>query len=663
MSHIFISYSTRNRDYALALANKLRDEGFDVWIDNRRLHSSEDWWRSIVLALRGCAAFLVILTPESDASRWVQREITLAEKYARPMYPLWLTGDLNSPNWEIFIRTQIEDVREGQLPSSEFYDYLAQHAPRHIYTGSNITASTPDSLSTITDPDLAREIANPPTPDTLTLPIAPNIYLPPNRRMLLSIGALVAVLLVIALLLLNNQSRRIAETPTLTQQVAQGLTLPPPTLTNSPTVTITSTLTPTLSSTEIEGTIQGEMGIAQTDIAQTQIAVIALQTANAVATDARSAVDQTATASHWTLTPTLNARATANARLTATQIALATDIILNQTVTAASFTDTPTPMPTKTPIPTITAFINPTDTATITSSPTLEPSATNTDTSTPQPTQTPTAITPTVTLNATLITYTPSPTFTTTPSLTSTLTFTPTATATFTDTPTATYIDTATSTSTLTYTPSLTPNAQQTATAKARITPTAAPTLYAPHDDDVITLSQAVTFYPSSDGSSFTLPSNGGVELPADVVVKVISSQSTPIDGLIYSYVTLQSKVEGVTAQTGWTALAPAAQATITAHILGGVSIRKGPGQVYERLGIGLKDGERGVILGQAIYRGQLWYYIDPENPQSSSGWIWSGVKGLVLEGNISNVPQKGFPAEPTPTATLPPSETPTLLP
>ena len=80
MAHIFISYSTRDDAYASKLAEKLRAEGFDVWIDNRRLRSSEDWWRSIVLAIDACAAFVVLLTPHSDQSKWVQREITLADK-------------------------------------------------------------------------------------------------------------------------------------------------------------------------------------------------------------------------------------------------------------------------------------------------------------------------------------------------------------------------------------------------------------------------------------------------------------------------------------------------------------------------------------------------------------------------------------------------------
>ena len=51
MSHVFISYSTRDHVYANRLAEKLRSEGFNVWIDNGELRSSEDLWRSIVLAM------------------------------------------------------------------------------------------------------------------------------------------------------------------------------------------------------------------------------------------------------------------------------------------------------------------------------------------------------------------------------------------------------------------------------------------------------------------------------------------------------------------------------------------------------------------------------------------------------------------------------------
>jgi len=100
----------------------------------------------------------------------------------------------------------------------------------------------------------------------------------------------------------------------------------------------------------------------------------------------------------------------------------------------------------------------------------------------------------------------------------------------------------------------------------------------------------------------------------------------------------------------------------VTAHIKGGISIRKGPGQVYDRIGPGLKDGERAAILGVASRLGRIWYYVDPENPGSSSGWIAADITGLQVEGDVNHLPPHPYPAPPEPTATASPVplETPT---
>lgn len=76
MAHVFISYSKKNRDYARKLADHLLELGFDVWIDDR-IDYGDDWWRTIVRAIRNAKAFIVIMTDESDRSVWVQREVTL----------------------------------------------------------------------------------------------------------------------------------------------------------------------------------------------------------------------------------------------------------------------------------------------------------------------------------------------------------------------------------------------------------------------------------------------------------------------------------------------------------------------------------------------------------------------------------------------------------
>lgn len=168
MSHVFISYSTQNSDYAYQLAEKLRAEGFDIWIDNRQLRSSDNWWESIVRALRGCAAFIVIMSPEARNSRWVQREVTLADNWRKPTFPLLLAGE----NWEIFVLTQFENValpptsstsqHAGKIPPASFFDKLEEFAPRQRHQGANIR-TTGDALAVEIDAEIAKEIANPPT--------------------------------------------------------------------------------------------------------------------------------------------------------------------------------------------------------------------------------------------------------------------------------------------------------------------------------------------------------------------------------------------------------------------------------------------------------------------------------------------------------------------
>lgn len=130
MSHVFISYSKKDKEYARKLADKLIELGFDVWIDDR-IDYGEDWWREIVRAIRGAKAFIAIMSDESDASDWVQREVTLADKHKIPAFPLWLDGDFHaSENWAIYVRTQYVDVRGGHLPSGGFYNRLEKNAPR-----------------------------------------------------------------------------------------------------------------------------------------------------------------------------------------------------------------------------------------------------------------------------------------------------------------------------------------------------------------------------------------------------------------------------------------------------------------------------------------------------------------------------------------------------
>ncbi len=126
MSHIFISYSKKNKEYAQLLKSELIRQGFSVWIDDV-IEPSEDWWRNIRQAIKDAAAIALIMTPESETSHYVGLELLHALEYKKPIFPLLRVGDVNlfnSDTWSRIANIQYTDVREGGLPPDSFYAKL-----------------------------------------------------------------------------------------------------------------------------------------------------------------------------------------------------------------------------------------------------------------------------------------------------------------------------------------------------------------------------------------------------------------------------------------------------------------------------------------------------------------------------------------------------------
>ena len=117
MSHIFISYSHKDTEYAHALADSLQGIGFTVWVDARLDYGSQ-WPQEIQKYLDACDAFILIMSPRSFASEWVQSELQRAKRKGKPIFPLLLEGD---EPWLSVESTQYYDVRNGKLPDDEFY--------------------------------------------------------------------------------------------------------------------------------------------------------------------------------------------------------------------------------------------------------------------------------------------------------------------------------------------------------------------------------------------------------------------------------------------------------------------------------------------------------------------------------------------------------------
>lgn len=72
---IFISYSRRDYDeYVAPLVSKLRDAGYNVWIDQGQLQAGQRWLDEIEEALKICGRLILCLSPDALNSEYVKLE-------------------------------------------------------------------------------------------------------------------------------------------------------------------------------------------------------------------------------------------------------------------------------------------------------------------------------------------------------------------------------------------------------------------------------------------------------------------------------------------------------------------------------------------------------------------------------------------------------------
>ncbi|MGJ3238741.1 MAG: TIR domain-containing protein [Anaerolineae bacterium] len=107
MTRIFISYSRRDEIFARKLATALDQLGADIWIDVEDIPAGMKWSTAIQQGLDTAEAMLVILSPDSMASRNVEDEWQYFLDHGKPVFPLLLRDakihfQLNRIQWVDF---------------------------------------------------------------------------------------------------------------------------------------------------------------------------------------------------------------------------------------------------------------------------------------------------------------------------------------------------------------------------------------------------------------------------------------------------------------------------------------------------------------------------------------------------------------------------------
>lgn len=218
MPQIFISYSRKDIDFVRKLAGDLEKAGYDVWWDLTDLRGGDDWPRVIPAAIEASQYVIVVLSPNSAISDWVEKEYTQALGLRKKIIPILL-----SPSPVPFALNTINYVN---FASGKYIDNLQSLLHALDYAGGPLTQSK-------------------------------KAVLPP---ILQKYGILIAIGTLLLLALISRLMTPLPAPPTPTSTVTPSVTpveptatvatqtsMPTPTPTASATLTRTPTLTPTSS--------------------------------------------------------------------------------------------------------------------------------------------------------------------------------------------------------------------------------------------------------------------------------------------------------------------------------------------------------------------------------------------------------------------------------
>jgi formylglycine-generating enzyme required for sulfatase activity len=141
VSRLFISHSSSNDDWAIALRDWLIDEGWgepeDIFLDldpERGISAGQRWQRAFADAATRCEAVLLLVSADWLASTWCQDEYQLANKYNKKLFAL-IVDDTPLERLPSGITAQWQVIRMKGEPVERFiavHPQTQQQWPVHI---------------------------------------------------------------------------------------------------------------------------------------------------------------------------------------------------------------------------------------------------------------------------------------------------------------------------------------------------------------------------------------------------------------------------------------------------------------------------------------------------------------------------------------------------
>lgn len=109
---IFLSYCRKDARVMRRLHADLDAAGFTIWTDEDLTPGTPSWMSSVEESIQSTGCVVVVLTPESKKSRWVERELARAMAYDTAVFPLLAKGDERTSVPLILSSHQWADIRK-----------------------------------------------------------------------------------------------------------------------------------------------------------------------------------------------------------------------------------------------------------------------------------------------------------------------------------------------------------------------------------------------------------------------------------------------------------------------------------------------------------------------------------------------------------------------
>lgn len=125
---VFISYARADQPTVDPLAKAVKESGHPIWIDTDEINAGTSWAGEIVRAIKSAGHVLIMCSPRSFESDQVKREVYLADRYKKPLMPVFLEAAEPPEDFEYFF-AGVQWLKLHEAPEADRAAILTRALP------------------------------------------------------------------------------------------------------------------------------------------------------------------------------------------------------------------------------------------------------------------------------------------------------------------------------------------------------------------------------------------------------------------------------------------------------------------------------------------------------------------------------------------------------